>query len=252
MNDTEIQELFVNNSCAVMLRFDTDGIITYLNNFGCEFFGYAPEEVMGKHILDTIAPRTDSSGRGLEEMFQRFNEFPHEFATNYNENMKKDGTRVLFAWRNCAEFDDEGWVKGFVSVGIDITNTQNEALVLREENTFLKSTLNAFDTAFFITDKEGKLKGYNRPFKKLFPESVPAFEQRNVMQLIETIACALGDEEGEAFREDAGAALANPGSAPASGSFVLRGNEQVSWQARPRTAGGGFQGLLWIFRQGSV
>ena len=256
MDIPEIQKRFFDSSCAVMLRMDTSGIITYINKFGCEHFGFTEDEIVGHHILDTIAPRTESTGRGLEEMFERFNEFPQEFQTNFNENIKKDGTRVWFAWTNRAEFDDEGWVDGFLCVGVDITNSQNEALVLRKENAFLKSILNAFDDAVFVTDTEAKLKAYNSAFKALFPDTMGAFRQRNVMQLIESIASNIPGEDSETFRQAAGDALASGVGAlsehPGGGRFNFTRSDEsipITWQARPRVIGGAFLGLLWIFRK---
>jgi PAS domain S-box-containing protein len=256
MDTPDIQQKFFDSSCAVMLRMDTTGLITYINKFGYEHFGFTEDEVIGHHILDTIAPRTESTGRGLEEMFERFREFPLEFQTNFNENIKKDGTRVWFAWTNRAEFDEEGWVDGFLCVGVDITNSQNEALTLRKENAFLKSILNAFDDAVFVTDTEAKLKAYNSAFKTFFPDAMGAFKQRNVMQLIETIANSIPGDDAETFRQTAGDALASGVGAlsehPGSGTFSYnRGGETVpvAWQARPRVISGNFLGLLWIFRR---
>jgi PAS domain S-box-containing protein len=260
MNDADIQKTFVNESCAIMLKLDPEGIITYLNKIGCDFFGFTKEEVEGKPILDTIAPRKESSGRDLEDMFRRFNEFPHEFLTNFNENIKKDGTRVWFAWANRAEFDDEGWIKGFVCVGIDVTNAQNDSLVLRKENRFLKSTLNAFDDAFFVTDKEGKPKGYSRSFKQLFPDTLIAFKKRNVMQLIEIIASSVREDDREIFRQAAGNALSSSESMQGDDDvhgYITRQSEAgledtIFWQARPRLSDGEFMGLLWLFHKEST
>ena len=258
MDTAEIQNQFINNSCAVMLKLDTSGVITFINKFALEFFGFAEEEVIGNHILDSIAPRTETSGRSLEDMFQRFNEFPQEFQTNFNENIKKDGTRVLFAWTNRAEFDEEGWVSGFVCVGIEITNAQSDLLLLRKENSFLKSTIDAIEDATFVTDEEGKLRAYNRPFKKLIPEAIAAIKKRSTMQLIETIADNIRDVDCETFRDDAGQALSMTEDVPpgmiASGDFLLWNQAAghwlpISWQARSRFSGGIFVGLLWIFRE---
>jgi PAS domain S-box-containing protein len=259
MSNADIQKLFVDTSCAVMIRMDTSGIITFINKFGCDYFGFTKEEVEGTVILDTIAPRKESSGRDLGEMFSRFYEFPHEFTTNFNENIKKDGTRVQFAWANRAEFDEEGWIKGFICVGMDVSNVQNDTLMLHKENRFLRSTLNALDEAFFVTDQEGKPKGYNRPFKELFPDTLIAFKKRNIMQLIEIIAASAREQDSEIFRQAAGDALAaskNMQPGDDAHVYLTRCSEAgledtIFWHARPRLSEGEFMGLLWTFRKES-
>jgi PAS domain-containing protein len=149
-------------------------------------------------------------------------------------------------------------VCGFVSVGIEITNAQSDLLLLRKENIFLKSTIDALDDAIFVTDSEGKLNAFNRPFKRLVPNSASAIKKRNVMQLIESIAASIRDVDCETFRDDAGFALSTTGEVQpgeiASGSFLLWSESAkhwlpILWQARGRFSGGIFVGLLWIFQK---
>jgi PAS domain S-box-containing protein len=41
---------------SIVLRFDSQGTITYLNPFAEQFFGYASEELVGRPLLGTIVP----------------------------------------------------------------------------------------------------------------------------------------------------------------------------------------------------
>ena len=159
------------------------------------------------------------------------------------------------AWTNKAEYDSEGWIKGFLCVGLDITTAQHDLLRLQAENLLLRSTLNAFDDALFITDAKGARKAYNKPFRRLFPDAIGAFAGKNTMQLLETIADEVIEQDREVFRQAAGTALA-ASSDMAEGDFVhgrlrlSRGGQGslVAWQARPRTLYSVYEGLLWIFR----
>lgn len=47
---------------SIILSMSKDGIVTYINPFGIEFFGFAPEEIMGRSPSETIAP---SSFQGI-------------------------------------------------------------------------------------------------------------------------------------------------------------------------------------------
>jgi len=254
-SNTDTCRMFLENSCAIMLQLDTAGNLVWVNDWTVEFFGFARDELVNHPILGTLVPRTESTGRDLEAMFRRFYEFPLDFVTNINENTKKSGDRVWIAWTNRALFDDEGWISGFLSVGVEVTNEQHDLIRLRSENTLLKSTLNAFDEAIFITDAGGLPRAYNKPFRNLFPGTLDAFATRNVMQLLETIAGDLRLEDREVFRQTAGAALAAAGEMGPE-DFVqgrvklVHGGQgaNISWQARPRLINSVYEGLLWIFR----
>ncbi|MGA2403081.1 MAG: PAS domain S-box protein, partial [Syntrophobacteraceae bacterium] len=50
---------------SVILRWTHDGRITFLNEFGQRFFGYSAEEIIGRHVVGTIVPPVESSGRDL-------------------------------------------------------------------------------------------------------------------------------------------------------------------------------------------
>jgi len=254
-HNDESRRMFLENACAIMLHLDTSGNLVWVNDWTLEVFGFNREELVGHPIVGTLVPYTESTGRDLEAMFRRFYEFPMDFITNINENTKKNGERIWVAWTNRALFDSEGWINGFLSVGVEITNEQHDLLRLRNENTLLRSTLNAFDDAIFITDGNGQPKGYNKPLMELFPSTVEAFASRNVMQLLEIIAGEVRLEDREVFRQTAGTALASAGDM-GPGDFVQgkiklihgRQGANIAWQARPRTINGVFEGLLWIFR----
>lgn len=253
--ELSIYEQLVDESSSVMLRLDTAGNITFINRYGCAFFEYAEDELIGKPLIGTLTPPTESTGRDLAAMLRRFYEFPLDFVSNLNENIKKSGERVWIAWTNKAEYDSRGWISNILCVGIDITVAQRDLLKLQAENILLRSTLNAFDDALFITDASGALKAYNKPFRTMFPDAIGAFADKNTMQLLATIADHVVELDQEVFRQAAGTALA-ASSNMVEGDFVhgrmrlARGGQgaNISWQARPRTIYSVYEGLLWIFR----
>jgi diadenylate cyclase len=106
---------------SIVLRVDTRGTIRFINRFGASFFGYAPEELTGKNLIDTILPRKSRTGRDLARMVRDVMQNPEEFEINVNENMKRDGERVWIAWTNRAIRDDQGRMVEMLSIGNDIT-----------------------------------------------------------------------------------------------------------------------------------
>lgn len=111
----------VENANSIILKMDTEGRVTFFNEYAQQFFGFSEEEILGRSLVGTIVPETDSAGRDLHDMVETIVEDPEPYAENENENMTKDGQRVWVRWRNQAIFDDEGRYAGLQCIGLDAT-----------------------------------------------------------------------------------------------------------------------------------
>ncbi|MBN1676306.1 MAG: transporter substrate-binding domain-containing protein [Kiritimatiellae bacterium] len=101
----------------IVLRWSPQGTITFLNKYGRECFGYDTDDVLGKHVVGTIVPVTESSGRDLEQMIAGISGDPAAYATNVNENICSDGRLIWVRWENCPVFDRTGKLREIVSRG---------------------------------------------------------------------------------------------------------------------------------------
>ena len=111
----------VENANSIILRWTKDGKITFLNEYGQHFFGYAPGEIVGKHVLDTIVPPSETGGRDLARLMDQILADPAAFEQNVNENIKRNGDRAWIAWTNKVVKDEEGQITEILSIGTDIT-----------------------------------------------------------------------------------------------------------------------------------
>lgn len=111
----------VENANSIIMRRDTNGNITFFNEFAQKFFGYSEDEILGKNVIGTIAPETEASGRDLRALIKKISQNPEEYAANENENMLKDGERVWISWTNKPIRDETGKVVEILAVGNDIT-----------------------------------------------------------------------------------------------------------------------------------
>lgn len=111
----------VENANSIILRWSKDGIITYFNEYAQKFFGYSKEEIIGKHVMDTIVPDNESSGRNLRPLMEDICKNPEKYESNINENVTKSGKRVWVAWTNKVLSDEDGNIIGALSIGSDIT-----------------------------------------------------------------------------------------------------------------------------------
>ncbi|MGO9117347.1 MAG: PAS domain S-box protein [Desulfomonilaceae bacterium] len=124
----------VEHANSIILRWTRDGKITFLNEFGQKFFGYSSEEILGRHVVGTIVPRTDSSGRDLGSLMDQILADPKTFEQNVNENMRRSGERVGIAWTNKIVPDEQGQVAEVLSIGTDITELQRAQEEINERN----------------------------------------------------------------------------------------------------------------------
>jgi PAS domain S-box-containing protein len=106
---------------SIILRWTRDGRITFLNEFGLKFFGYTWEEVRGRHVVGSIVPASESTGRDLRPLMDEVCADPQRFARNTNENVRRNGERVWIDWTNRVVLDDRGEIREILSIGSDIT-----------------------------------------------------------------------------------------------------------------------------------
>ncbi len=126
----------VQNANSIILRWTPDGYITFINEFGQRFFGYSEKEIIGRHVVGTIVPETESTSRDLRLLMEKICADPRSFEKNVNDNIRRDGTRVWIAWTNKVITDEYGQIKELLSIGTDITELKKakEDLQKHREN----------------------------------------------------------------------------------------------------------------------
>jgi PAS domain S-box-containing protein len=122
----------VENANSIILRWSVDGRIALLNECGQRFFGYAADEIVGRHVVGTIVPATDSGGRDLHSYIAEICASPEAFGHSINENMRRNGERAWVSWTNRVVRDQAGRVVEFVSIGVDVTESRLAAEELKK------------------------------------------------------------------------------------------------------------------------
>ena len=122
----------VQSANTIVLRWDLQGRVTFLNDFGLEFFGFPREELLGRSVVGTIVPETETSGRDLVQMIAELLQHPDRYVNNENENMRRDGERVWITWRNRVLHDAAGEARELLSIGIDTSARKRAEEALRD------------------------------------------------------------------------------------------------------------------------
>lgn len=135
-----------NNIRDVIVRYDAKGILTYVTP-SCEiFYGYKPDEVVGKTAVDFIHP--DFISNIMEEYAVMLKEKTKHIFTY--QALRKDGSAFWVEAVSSPAYDDAGKLTEIVSVLREITERKrlDAAMELTKETINLSS-----DATFFINRK---------------------------------------------------------------------------------------------------
>jgi PAS domain S-box-containing protein len=125
----------VESANSIILRFDASFNITFLNKFGRDLFGCGERDVVGKKLMDVIAPSAETSGRYVKSIIVDIFRNPQKFRTHENEVIRRDGSRLWISWTNKPVFDETGRFREVLSIGNDITERKlaEDALLASRE-----------------------------------------------------------------------------------------------------------------------
>ena len=148
----------VENANSIIFRSDKEGTITFFNDFAQRFFGFSAGEIIGRNVIGTIVPESDSAGRDHVSMIRDIRVHPEKYQNNENENIKKNGERAWISWTNRAIFNEQGEFVELLSVGNDITARKKaeEALSAANRKLNLLSSVTRHD----VLNQLNVLTGY--------------------------------------------------------------------------------------------
>ncbi|HON78121.1 MAG TPA: PAS domain S-box protein [Spirochaetota bacterium] len=151
----------VENSNSIILRMDTAGVVTFMNQYGLSFFGFQEEEVVGRSVVETIVPPVDREGQDLSAMILDIGKNPEKYQNNQNENMCKDGRRMWISWTNRPIYSDTGEIREVLCIGNDITEMKRAEDTVHYSEKVLRSTFNAIPDLLVIIDKTFRVVASN-------------------------------------------------------------------------------------------
>jgi len=139
---------------SVILRWDTEGRIVFMNGFGLELFGFSADELVGEPIVGSIVPASDIVEKNVRTMIDEIAGDPAKYGDDETENQRKNGDRVWMAWRNTPVINDDGSLREILTIGIDITERRRIEQEIAEQKQLLENTLESLTHPFYVIDAE--------------------------------------------------------------------------------------------------
>lgn len=154
---------------SVIVRYDPQGRIHYINDYGIKLLGYEEHQILGQTLFETIIPDIEISGRDVKPMVHDLLRNPQAYPQGEGENLCRDGRRVWMAWSNQAIFNDQGEVVEILSVGNDTTQRrQAEEALQRSEAKFRNIFENSQVGIYRTRTDDGLILDANQRFADLF------------------------------------------------------------------------------------
>ncbi|QLE42991.1 PAS domain S-box protein [Nostoc sp. C052] len=153
-SEAQYRDLVQTANC-IILRWDGNGDIIFLNDYGQRLFGFDLDEIIGRNVIGTIVPETETSGRDLQTLMVDICQHPENYLFNENENLCKNGDRVWIVWANKPILDAQGNLIEILSVGTDATERKRAEAALQESELKFRSIVENANDLIFILSPEG-------------------------------------------------------------------------------------------------
>jgi PAS domain S-box-containing protein len=112
-------ETYFNTSGVIMEVIDTDLRLVRLNQKGYDFFGYAPDEIVGKDWFDIKLPKRERDKiKALVRSELAGQPLP---VSNEGPVVTRSGEEHIVEWHDSLLEDQNGRVTGLMSSGVDVT-----------------------------------------------------------------------------------------------------------------------------------
>lgn len=183
------------SSRSIIISIDTNHLITYVNDYAEEFFGYTREELIGQSVFNTIYSNEITVESDQKNIIDQILTYPRMYLENEIEATCKGGEKVWISWTNRIVYDENGKPKEIRSVGFDITKRKQLEYQLRSlsVNDSLTGVYNRQSFLKFGVKELKRANRYNRQLSLLIlrldffhtVESSPEFSDEILKDLID-------------------------------------------------------------------
>lgn len=168
----------VEKTSSIILRWDMQGNVTFLNEYGYRFFGYSGNDIIGKPVPCSIFGTIENSSDTNKPVCIRdILENPERFSHLVNECYCKCGKHVWISWNNSPLKDATGAITGITSIGVDIT----QRIVIEQELKNAKERLELLNR-----DLETRVEDSSRKLAETYTQLL-SLQKENIQSQFEVL-----------------------------------------------------------------
>ena len=136
---------------TVIVEFDTEGYITYVNNYGYQMLGYSPSDVEQGFRILRLLPEEEHSKH--TDRVRRLIEEERVLPTEYSL-LREDGS-LIYALVTSAPIYKDGDIVGIRATATDITERQKAQEALRESEERFRMLIETMQEGLGVLDDNG-------------------------------------------------------------------------------------------------
>ena len=173
--------LFFEQSPLGVVEWDEQFNLVRLNDAAEDILGYTQADLLGQS-WEQIVPESDRQAVGdvVSDILENKGGY-----RSVNENIRKDGDRIVCEWHNRVVTDDDGAVVAVFSQFQDTTEQKRREQELHEEQAFIDRSLDALGDIFYFVDTEGDFQRWNSTLPELTGYSDEEIGSMNALEFFE-------------------------------------------------------------------
>ncbi len=149
----------IEDQSELICRYTPDGILTFVNEAYCRYFGKSREELIGKGFEGFISK---ADGERISALSGNVTPETPAFRVTHQVYLP-DGRVRWHSWTNRGLFDSNNQVREFQGVGSDVTERIEAEHALIESEERFRQMAESIDQVFWIYDLERKCYTYISP-----------------------------------------------------------------------------------------
>ena len=138
---------------------DSNNRTTFLNQRMAEMLGYAPEEMLGKPVLDFMGPEAQAAFAANRDSRQQARQPEHEFRF-----IRKDGSELWVLLESSPDLDEAGNYRGSLAMVTDVTERRRAEEALRRMAAMVATSTDGI----IAVDLNGLLVNWNLGAERMY------------------------------------------------------------------------------------
>lgn len=172
-SEAQYRDLVETPNC-IILRWNVQGKIKFINRYGQQFFGYEDNQLLNCPLVGTLVPNTQRSQRMVSILIRAIRQRPERYRIRTVETTCPSGEQVWVTWANKPIFNEQGELIEVLSIGTDATERKRAEAALREKEEYLRLVIDNIPQQVFWKDTNLVFLGCNKNWAKAAGLNHPA------------------------------------------------------------------------------